>query len=142
MTSPTLAIEHRAPRPALTTSRRLLIALEALIAVNAAGGGIYGLAGAKGVPREWLEGSPFDSYVIPSLFLLAVVGGGMLVALGLLVRGHRRSAEASLAAGLVLLGWIAVEVAIIPFSWLQPVFAALALAVVALAARLRRHDRP
>ena len=132
-------IAHRARRSSVKTSRQLLGALEALIALSAVGGGIYGLAGAKGVPREWLEGSPFDSYLIPSLVLLAVVGGSMLVSLCVLVGGHRHAADVALAAGLVLLGWIAVEITIIPFSWLQPVYAALGFLVVVLAVRLRRH---
>jgi CHASE2 domain-containing sensor protein len=111
----------------------MLAALEAVIALNAIGGGIYGLAGAKNVPRAWLAGSPFHSYLIPSLVLLFVVGGGMIVALGLTAVGARRAAEVSIAAGLVLLGWITVEALIIPFSWLQPTFFVLAIAVVKLA---------
>ena len=29
---------------------------------------------------SWLDGSPFHSFFIPSLFLFVVIGGGMLVA--------------------------------------------------------------
>lgn len=47
-------------------------------ALNAAYGGYYGLSGAKGVPLEWLSGSPFRDYFIPSLILLVVVGGSFL----------------------------------------------------------------
>jgi hypothetical protein len=122
----------------------LLVALETLIALNAIGGGIYGLAGAKSVPRAWLAGSPFHSYLIPSLVLLLIVGGVMIVALGLTAVGARRAAEAPIAAGLVLLGWITVEALIIPFSWLQPTFLVLAIAVVKLAylERLQIAGRP
>jgi hypothetical protein len=56
-------------------ARYTLGGLLALVAVNAFGGGYYGLAGAEGIPREWLAGSPFHSYFVPSLFLLVVVGG-------------------------------------------------------------------
>ena len=52
----------------------------AFMAVNAVGGGCYGLAGAKGVPVEWLVGSPFADYSVPSLILLIVVGGSSLAA--------------------------------------------------------------
>lgn len=117
---------------------RWLVALETLIALNAIGGGIYGLTGAKDVPRAWLDGSPFDSYVIPSLALLILVGGSMLAALGLLVARHRLAPEASIAAGVILLVWLLVEVLIIPFSWLQPAFAVLGVLVVALGAQQRR----
>lgn len=57
------------------SGRRALIALELVVALNAIGGGIYGLAGAKDVPQEWLQGSPFHSYLLPSLVVLVAVGG-------------------------------------------------------------------
>ena len=48
-------------------------------ALNALGGGSYGmLGGAKGIPLEWLAGSPFRDDSIPSLILFAVVGGSTL----------------------------------------------------------------
>ena len=136
-----IAVGHRVHRWSSKTSRRLLAAVEGVIAVNAIGGGIYGLAGAKDVPLEWLAGSPFDSYLIPSLVLLILVGGSMAVACALLLTGHRRATHASIAAACILLGWLAVEITIIPFSWLQPVFAILGLLVLALAEHQRRLGR-
>ena len=46
----------------------------ALLALNALGGGYYGMAGAENVPLEWLEGSPFKTYFIPSLILFLIIG--------------------------------------------------------------------
>lgn len=63
-----------------STIRYVLGGLLAFGALNAFGGGYYGLSGAKGVPTEWLEGSPFSDYTFPSVILLAVVGGSFLVA--------------------------------------------------------------
>ena len=37
------------------------------------------MAGADGVPVEWLDGTPFDDYFVPSLILFAIVGGTSLV---------------------------------------------------------------
>jgi len=54
---------------------RTLGVLHALMALNAVGGGLYGLTGAEGVPRTWLDGTPFNSYLVPSLILLLVVRG-------------------------------------------------------------------
>lgn len=51
-----------------------------LVALNAFAGGYYGIAGAEGVPLEWLEGSPFSNYVIPGIILMVVVGGSALSA--------------------------------------------------------------
>lgn len=105
-------------------------------AVNAFGGACYGLAGAVGVPREWLEGSLFSDYTIPSIVLGAVVGGSFLLA-ATAVFGRWRSARVlAAAAGVIVLGWIAVQVAIIGYvSWMQPVTAAWGVAIL-IAARL------
>lgn len=54
--------------------------LLALGALNALGGGYYGLTGAVGVPTQWLEGSAFEDYFVPSLILLIAVGGSFMVA--------------------------------------------------------------
>ena len=64
----------------MKASRIILIVLELVVALNAVGGGIYGLAGAAGVPVALLRGSPFQSYFWPSLILLVVIGGSMLTA--------------------------------------------------------------
>lgn len=125
-----------------TKTRWLLLALELFIAVTAVGGAIYGLSGAESVPREWLEGSPFDGYLIPSLTLLVAVAGSMAVAAGGILLWDRRAPGLSVAAGVVLLGWLAGQLLIIPFSWLQPLYAALALAVIGLGRRLHRQPAP
>jgi hypothetical protein len=43
--------------------RMTLGVILSLLALNALGGGYYGMAGAENVPLEWLEGSPFKSYL-------------------------------------------------------------------------------
>ena len=101
--------------------------------ISALGGGVYALAGAKSIPREWLRGSPFRSYLLPGLVLLVIVGGSMLVATGLLLAGRSAARLVSLEAGVVLLGWIAAQVTVVGYrSWLQPLFFAVGLAVVVL----------
>jgi len=118
--------------------RGVLIALELVVTVNAIGGGVYGLAGAPDVPRSWLDGSPFSSYLIPSLALLLCVGGSAVVGLAASVTGHIRAPELAIGCGAVLLTWLVVEMAIIPFSWLQPTFLALAAAILVCGWRLRQ----
>lgn len=113
---------------------RLLSVLHAVVALNAVGGGIYGLAGAPGVPVEWLEHTPFPSYFIPSLILLLVVGGTHVAAGLSLAARSPHSRRTSLAAGAVLVGWIGTQVALIGYvSWLQSAVALAALANLALA---------
>ena len=125
-------------------TRYLLGGVLALVAVNAFGGGAYGLAGAEGIPREWLAGSPFESYGIPSLFLFVVVGGGFLAA-SIAVFARARAARAlAVLAGLLVLAWLAVQVAIIGYvSWMQPATAIAGIVVLVLSARLpSRGSRP
>ncbi len=123
----------------------LLVAAEAIVALNAIGGAIYGLAGAENVPRDWLAGTPFSSYVVPSLILLVVVGGGMSLAAVALLARHRFAPELSVAAGLFLISWITAQVIIIVpdggFSWLQPTMFAAGMAVATLGWELRRESR-
>jgi hypothetical protein len=101
--------------------RYALGGLLAFGALNAFAGGYYGMAGAEGVPREWLEGSPFDNYFIPSLVLFVVVGGSFLAAAIAIFAKLRVARSAAFAAGAIVLGWLAVETAIIGYaSWMQP----------------------
>ncbi len=117
--------------------RHALAALLVFVALNAFGGGIYGLAGAEGVSTEWLEGTPFGDYVIPSVILLVAVAGSSLVAaIGVFGRASW-AGPAALIAGGVLLIWIAVQVALIGYQlWLQPAFFVIGLLVLVLGRRL------
>jgi hypothetical protein len=120
-----------------TAIRYSLGALLAFGAMNAFGGGCYGLSGAEGVPTEWLRGSPFPDYFVPSLILVIVVGGSFTIA-GIAVFAGLRSAHlAAFAAGLVVLCWLAVQLAIIGYvSWMQPTTAIAGVAVLVLGSRL------
>jgi hypothetical protein len=90
-------------------------------AVNAFAGGYYGLSGAKGVPLEWLAGSPFTDYFIPSLILLFIVGSAFFVAAICVFTRSSRARASAFAAGIIVLVWICVQLAIIGYvSWMQP----------------------
>ena len=108
-------------------------ALFAFGALNAFAGGYYGLSGAEGVPREWLAGSPFSDYVVPSLVLFVVVGGALALAAIMVFRGHPLARPIACAAAAVLLAWIVVQVAIIGYgSWMQPATFAAGLLMLLL----------
>jgi len=131
MTSPD---GHRGREPLQTLARIGLGGLLAFGGINALGGGIYGLSGAKDIPLEWLAGSPFTSYFIPSLILVVVVGGSLLAAAIAVFARARIARLLAFGAGSILLGWIAVQVAIIGYvSWLQPAVTVAGLVVLALA---------
>jgi hypothetical protein len=114
--------------------RRALGVLLAFGAINAFAGGYYGLSGASGVPVEWLDGSPFANYFIPSLILLIVVGGSFVTAAVAVFARFRIARPAALAAAVIVTGWLAAQVAIIGYvSWMQPTTAVCAFAIFVLA---------
>jgi hypothetical protein len=114
--------------------RYLLGGLLAFGAANAFAGGYYGLAGADGVPTQWLEGSPFRNYYIPSLILFTVVGGALLFATIAVFVRLRVARSAALAAGVIVAGWIVVQIAIIGYaSWMQPATAIGSFLILVLA---------
>ncbi len=120
-------------------ARHTLVTLLALVAINALGGGVYGIAGAEDVSTEWLSGTPFRDYLVPSLILFVVVGGSSLVAAIAVFLRHRSARPAAFGAGTVLLVWMAVQLALIGYvSWLQPTFVAVAFLVLILAGLLPR----
>jgi hypothetical protein len=118
-------------------TRSLLIGLLVFGALNAFAGGYYGMAGAEGVPATWLAGSPFSDYFIPSLILFTVVGGSFLAAVILLFARSRIGRVSALAAGSIVMVWLATQVAIIGYvSWMQPATFVGGLLVLMLAYRL------
>ncbi|MDD3743519.1 MAG: hypothetical protein PHX54_07865 [Lentimicrobiaceae bacterium] len=104
-----------------------------ILALNAFGGGYYALAGAKGIPVEWLKGSPFHSYVIPGLFLLIVIGGGALVTAIMVFAGHRKAFLWNLILCLIVFAWLIIQVSIIGLvSFMQPVTALATMLILLL----------
>ena len=123
------------------STRHLLGALLTFGAVNAIAGGYYGLAGAKDVPLEWLSGSPFSDYSIPSWILLVVVGGAFSIAATAVFRQSRLARGSAFGAGLVVLVWIGVQLAVIGYvSWMQPATVLAGLLVLLLAWLLPPFD--
>lgn len=91
------------------------------------------MAGAKDVPLEWLEGSAFPDYFIPSLILFLVVGGFSLVALILVFKAHPNARRIAIMDGIVILIWIVFQIKIIGYvSWMQPFIAATGLSIIYL----------
>lgn len=113
--------------------RVILGILQAFAALNAFGGGYYAMAGAEGVPVEWLEGSPFSTYFIPGLLLFTVVGGMFLFASIAVLFRFRLAVLISYASAVTVIIWLTVQMIIIGYvSWMQPVTAATAIIIVVL----------
>ena len=118
---PTLAETDRA------TPRRWWVALLVVgwfILVSAVGGGVGLILGnGMGMPLSWLDGTPFDSFVIPGLVLLLVVGGTQALAVLLQHRRHPWWPAAAGVAGFGMVIWVYVEVALLPvYSFLHTLY--------------------
>ena len=119
-------------------TRRTLIAVELFLALNAVAGAVYAFGGAEGVKREWLDGTPFNDYVIPGVILLVIVGGSLAAAATVLLRRVPNAWAFSVAAGAVVISWLIVETLMIGLvSWMQPTTFAVALVITGLAFRLK-----
>lgn len=109
-----------------------LIALDLFMAIQGLGGGLGLLLGFIGTPREFLQSTPFGSFVGPGLILLLAVGGGSLLAAAITIRDGFWGAAASVVAGCVVLGWIVGEMYLVSWThWLQPFEADIGLLMIA-----------
>ncbi len=88
--------------------------LAACIALTAIGGGIAMLGSADQFPTDWLRNTPFSDYTIPTVVLAIVVGGSSLITAVTVFTGRKVGVLASVAAGLILVGYELVEVLTLP----------------------------
>ncbi len=114
--------------------------LELSIGTSAVWGGVMLMTDRWNMPADWLRHTPFDSWLLPGLALVGLIGGTQLVAGLALLSHHPAARTASIAAGLILVGWIVVQLV-----WLrklhpvmQPTMLAAGAAIIALASRLPR----
>jgi hypothetical protein len=125
---------------ALRLARIGLLISTMVVGVTAVAGGaalIIGslypsLATVLSPPAEYLEGSPFSSYLIPGVILALLLGGLHLAVFVLVLRRHDRWVLAGAVAAFESLIWIFVQMVFIPFSFLQAFYFALGLAEAGL----------
>ena len=107
-----------------------------LLLVGAAGvfGGVSLIRDGFGMPLSWLHQTPFTSWTLPGVALLAGVTVPQFTALALIVSGHRWALAASYLAGAGLVLWIAVQMLVLQqYFILQPAIAAAGAAEMLLA---------
>jgi hypothetical protein len=103
----------------------MLIGTETVIGANAVYGGVGLIRDGLGMPSEWLEPTPFGSWVLPGVFLLAVIAAPMFAAAVLESVQSRWAYAGSMFAAACQLGWIIAQVVIIQrYFFLQPVLSA------------------
>lgn len=128
----------RQPNATPVPPRTLRIALAAVASFSlvSALAGMLGLTigDGLGIPPEWIEGSIFTSYVWPGVILGLVVGGTQALALFAQRGRYHLAWELHTAAGLVMMIWIFVEIAImLVWSALHGIYFAAGLIQVVLA---------
>jgi hypothetical protein len=115
----------------------VIFVLEAFIALTAIVSGVAILTGGLQMPLELLRSTPFSDYTIPGLLLAIVVGGSSLVAATTVFIHREFVVLLSVAAGLIMAGWITVQVAMLGLvSWLQVLYFVLGVLIFGLAAYL------
>jgi hypothetical protein len=147
MTTTAAAVNATTRRPAAVTA---LIVAQLFLALGALAGGATLMASPKGgaikLPLSDLRGSPFSDFLIPGVILFVVLGVGPVIVAWALLRRPRVTALAAVnpfrrqywgwtASGVIGVGlviWIAVEAVIIPYSFLQPFYAAVGIVIIAL----------
>lgn len=107
----------------MSRTDKTLVGVSIFNAVSAIGGGISLVTGTLPVPKNLLRHTPFDSYLIPGLFLGVVIGGSALAGAFALLTCAKGSRLISAAAGAIMVGWITGETILIHgFSWLQGLY--------------------
>ena len=124
--------------PARRPGRPLRVALLVVAGFSliSAIAGMVGLTvgNGMGLPLEWIEGSVFSSYVWPGVILGVVVGGSQALCLLAQVRRFALAWALHAAAGLIMMIWIFVEIAImLVWSPLHGIFFAAGLVQTVLA---------
>jgi hypothetical protein len=119
-----------------TLHRAWLIILAGFVAISAYGGAAALIAGWLRPSTSMAESLPFHSPVFAGIALACVVAAPATVVAVLAWRRHRRDRDAATLAGVLLVGWIVVEAAIIrQFSALQVVYGLAGAGLVASGSR-------
>jgi hypothetical protein len=113
----------------------------AFVSASAYFGAVGLISGLLPIDAAMSANLPFHSPVFAGLALAVVVGLPTSVLAWLAARGHPGTAAAASVAGLLLVGWIGVELAIVrEFSALQVLYAAAGLGLIAVGNRTRLHS--
>ncbi len=127
------------------TALQVVTAVACSTAAATAYGGAIGLI-SGGLSLDPAVGArlPFASLPVAGLALLGFVAAPMSVATVAVLRRQGQTPTRVLAAGVLLIIWIAIELLFLQtYAWLQPVYLLLGTAVVCLAWRLgERLARP
>jgi hypothetical protein len=80
-------------------------------------------AASLGMELRWLEGTPFQNFLIPGIVLFVINGIGNTVAAILSIRKTRHFELTGIVLGVVMMTWIISQVSFIGYkNFLQPLY--------------------
>jgi hypothetical protein len=101
-----------------------LLVVLVLVAVNAVYGGIGLVVNGMGMPSQWLDRLPVDTWTLPGVALVVTVAVPQLVAAWFVWRQDPRAGVVGFVAGAALVLWILVQLLVLQrYFVLQPVIA-------------------
>lgn len=136
-----------APARPLATVAKAAIVLQVLLAIGALAGGAmlfcYPDGSALRMPVSILEHTGFESFRIPGLILFVVNGLFPIVSASATLRQRPWAARSVIAVGVLLAGWIGVQVALLRSfdAPLHGTYLLLGFVIAALGLVLRRRER-
>ena len=120
----------------------VLLALLLFVGVGAVYGGIGLMVNGMGMPGEWLDRMPVDTWTWPGVALLLTVAVPQFVAAWLVVRHDPRAGLAGVVVGAALVLWILVQLAVLQrYFFLQPVIAGIGVLEVLVSWAWVRRSR-
>lgn len=129
--------------------RIAVVIVDLFAGVSAVAGAIGLVAGFMQIPLSVLSGTPFANFMIPALLLGLVVGGSALAAALIALFGPRLTLLkqwrfeplATAIAGVIMVGWMTVEIAMIGLgAWLQVAYFVVGLLMIGLAVVLQEAE--
>ena len=119
----------------------VLAVLAGLIALSAYGGALALITGSLNLGNTAAARLPFHSTVVGGLALIAVVAAPNTLLAWVAARGRPRSGDLSILTGVLLAGWILVELAFIrELSFFHPIYFALGALLIWIGIRIRAHE--
>lgn len=125
--------------------KRTLVLLESFVGITAAISGLLLVLYPDGkiihLPLTLLQFTPFPDFLIPGIILALVVGGVHLISAYNIVFERPERYAWSLWAGILLCGWLIVQIFLIRgANVLHAIYGAIGMAVIILTWRLIAHQ--